>query len=106
MSNIGDAVARQRLTVSAARRSDGRQSAGHGRWRAASSVTAATSSACVTLYWCSSLVVPWTKISSAASVSASSSSQRLAVLGHAGVATTDRYITTNLQMKRDAMQAF
>ena len=27
-------------------------------------------------------------------------------LGHASVATTDRYITTNLQMKRDAMQAF
>ena len=27
-------------------------------------------------------------------------------LGHARVATTGRYITTNLQMKRDAMQAF
>jgi site-specific recombinase XerD len=27
-------------------------------------------------------------------------------LGHASVATTDRYITTNLQMKRDAMQSF
>lgn len=27
-------------------------------------------------------------------------------LGHASVATTGRYITTNLQMKRDAMQAF
>ena len=27
-------------------------------------------------------------------------------LGHASVATTSRYITTNLQMKRDAMQAF
>jgi integrase/recombinase XerD len=27
-------------------------------------------------------------------------------LGHASVATTDRYITINLQMKRDAMQAF
>jgi integrase len=27
-------------------------------------------------------------------------------LGHASVATTDRYITTNLQMKRDAMQKF
>jgi integrase/recombinase XerD len=27
-------------------------------------------------------------------------------LGHASIATTGRYITTNLQMKRDAMQAF
>ena len=27
-------------------------------------------------------------------------------LGHASVATTSRYITTNLQTKRDAMQAF
>ena len=27
-------------------------------------------------------------------------------LGHASVATTGRYITTDLQMKRDAMQAF
>ena len=27
-------------------------------------------------------------------------------LGHASVSTTGRYITTNLQMKRDAMQAF
>ena len=27
-------------------------------------------------------------------------------LGHAGVATTGRYITTNLQMKRDALEAF
>lgn len=27
-------------------------------------------------------------------------------LGHTSVSTTDRYITTNLQMKRDAMQAF
>lgn len=27
-------------------------------------------------------------------------------LGHVSVATTGRYITTNLQMKRDAMQAF
>ena len=27
-------------------------------------------------------------------------------LGHASVATTGRYITTNLQMKRDAMEAF
>jgi integrase/recombinase XerD len=27
-------------------------------------------------------------------------------LGHASVATTDRYITVNLQMKREAMQAF
>ena len=27
-------------------------------------------------------------------------------LGHTSVATTGRYITTNLQMKRDAMQAF
>ena len=27
-------------------------------------------------------------------------------LGHASVATTGRYITTNLQMKRDALQAF
>jgi integrase/recombinase XerD len=27
-------------------------------------------------------------------------------LGHASVATTGRYITTNLQMKRNAMQAF
>lgn len=27
-------------------------------------------------------------------------------IGHASVATTGRYITTNLQMKRDAMQAF
>jgi site-specific recombinase XerD len=27
-------------------------------------------------------------------------------LGHASVATTGRYITTNLQMKRDAMQNF
>jgi site-specific recombinase XerD len=28
------------------------------------------------------------------------------VLGHASVATTNRYITTNLQMKRDALEAF
>ena len=27
-------------------------------------------------------------------------------LGHASVATTDRYITTNLKMKREAMQSF
>ena len=27
-------------------------------------------------------------------------------LGHASVATTGRYITTNLKMKRDAMEAF
>lgn len=27
-------------------------------------------------------------------------------LGHASVATTGRYITTNLQMKREAMLAF
>jgi integrase/recombinase XerD len=27
-------------------------------------------------------------------------------LGHTSVATTGRYITINLQMKRDAMQAF
>ena len=27
-------------------------------------------------------------------------------LGHASVATTDRYITTNLKMKREAMQLF
>src|SRR6516164_7296301 len=27
-------------------------------------------------------------------------------LGHASVATTGRYITTNLQMKRDALEAF
>ncbi|SEI28618.1 Phage integrase family protein, partial [Paraburkholderia hospita] len=27
-------------------------------------------------------------------------------LGHTSVATTSRYITTNLQMKREAMQAF
>lgn len=27
-------------------------------------------------------------------------------LGHASVATTGRYITTNLKMKREAMQAF
>ena len=27
-------------------------------------------------------------------------------LGHASVATTGRYITTNLQMKRDAMETF
>lgn len=27
-------------------------------------------------------------------------------LGHASVATTSRYITTNLQMKRDALEAF
>ena len=27
-------------------------------------------------------------------------------LGHTSVATTGRYITTNLQMKREAMQAF
>ncbi len=28
------------------------------------------------------------------------------VLGHASIATTSRYITTNLQMKRDALEAF
>jgi integrase len=27
-------------------------------------------------------------------------------LGHASVATTERYITANLQMKRDAMETF
>ena len=27
-------------------------------------------------------------------------------LGHASVATTSRYITTNLQMKRDVLEAF
>ena len=27
-------------------------------------------------------------------------------LGHASVATTGRYITTNLQMKRDALETF
>ena len=27
-------------------------------------------------------------------------------LGHAAVATTSRYITTNLQMKRDVLEAF
>jgi integrase/recombinase XerD len=27
-------------------------------------------------------------------------------LGHASVATTSRYLTTNLQMKRDALEAF
>jgi site-specific recombinase XerD len=27
-------------------------------------------------------------------------------LGHSSVATTSRYITTNLQMKRDALEAF
>ena len=27
-------------------------------------------------------------------------------LGHASIATTSRYITTNLKMKRDALQAF
>ena len=27
-------------------------------------------------------------------------------LGHASVATTGRYITTNLQMRRDAMETF
>lgn len=27
-------------------------------------------------------------------------------LGHASVATTDRYVTTNLKMKREAMQSF
>ena len=27
-------------------------------------------------------------------------------LGHASVATTGRYLTTNLQMKREAMEAF
>src|SRR5208283_3295191 len=28
------------------------------------------------------------------------------VLGHASIATTSRYITTNLQMKREALEAF
>jgi integrase/recombinase XerD len=27
-------------------------------------------------------------------------------LGHASVATTSRYVTTNLQMKRDVLEAF
>jgi integrase len=27
-------------------------------------------------------------------------------LGHASIATTSRYITTNLQMKRDVLEAF
>jgi hypothetical protein len=28
------------------------------------------------------------------------------ILGHASIATTSRYITTNLQMKREALEAF
>jgi integrase len=28
------------------------------------------------------------------------------ILGHSSIATTSRYISTNLQMKRDALEAF